>query len=102
MNLLPLLLNRYVIGGVAAMALVAGVFWAGDHYGFNAHRYANCKTETARRNAAIAAVNRSEDLRHAQEEERRAHASQAFANCPDIQSCILTKETAQCLDLLME
>ena len=100
--MLALFLNRYTIGALAILAVLAAVFFAGDRYGFNARKYAACKTETARRNAAISAVNRSEQQRHAAEEERRAHASRAFASCKDIQQCILTKETAACLNLLGE
>ncbi len=58
MNLiLPFLLNRYVLGGLGILAVVAAVFFAGDRYGFNARKYADCKAETSRRNAAISAVN---------------------------------------------
>lgn len=82
--------------------LLVGAYFAGDFTGFHAHWYADCQAATAQRNAAISAVNHDEAMRHAQEEERRAHAAKAFANCPNIQSCILTRETAACLDLLME
>jgi hypothetical protein len=95
-----LLFNRWALGGAAIIAVLAAAFFAGDRYGFNARKYAACKTETARRNAAISAANREEERRHALEEERRMHQSNAFAQCPGIQQCILTKETAACLDLL--
>ena len=102
MNLIPLLLNRYVLGGLAIFAVLAVVFFAGDRYGFNSRAYAKCKVETARRNAAIASVNRSEEARHALEEARRAAQAKEFMACPNIQSCPLTKETAACLELLSE
>lgn len=100
MNLLALLLNRYVLGGLAITALLAGVFWAGNIYGPNAKAYAKCKVETERRNAAVARANAIENAKHDKEEAARLQASKAFANCPNIQQCILTKETAACLDLL--
>ena len=48
-----LLLNRYVGGGILVATILGAVFFAGDHYGFNARHYAACKSETARRNAAV-------------------------------------------------
>lgn len=97
-----LLLNRYVIGGAAILAVLTAAFWAGDRYGFNARAYAKCKTETARRNSAIETVNKDETEKHKAEEVLRAKAAKAFASCPNIQSCILTRETAACLDLLAD
>ena len=102
LNLIPLLLNRYVLGGLGILIVLSAVFFAGDRYGFNARKYAACKVETARRNAAIAAVNRSEEARHAAEEARRKQMAKEFMACPNIQSCPLTKETAACLELLSE
>ena len=96
-----LLLNRYVIGALAGIGLLAVIFWAGDHYGTNAHAYAKCKTETARRNAAVASVNRSETAKHAAEEAAREIAATAFAGCAD-QLCPLTEKTATCLNLLSD
>ena len=102
MNLIPLLLNRYVLGGVAIFAVLAAVFFAGDRYGFNARKYAACKAETARRNAAISAVNADETEKHKAEEIKRKKQAKAFASCPGIQQCPLTKETSVCLELLSE
>ena len=100
--MLGLLLNRYVIGALAGIGLLAVIFWAGDHYGTNAHAYAKCKTETARRNQAVARVNASEDVRHAAEEAARELATLEFGQCLGMQQCILTKETAACLNLLSD
>ena len=98
--MLALFLNRYTLGGIAILTVLAGIFWAGDHYGFNAKRYADCKAETARRNDAIERVNKMETARHATEEAARLRQIKAFADCPGIQQCLLTKETAACLNLL--
>jgi len=85
---------------VAGGLLVTGIFWAGDQYGWSARQYAKCKTVTARRNAAIASVNRSEEVKHAEEAEKRAAARIAFSKCPGVQSCVLTADTAACLNTL--
>ena len=98
--LLALFLNRYTIGGIAILTVLAGIFWAGNIYGPNARHYADCKAETARRNDAIDRVNKMETARHANEEAARLRQIKAFADCPGIQQCLLTKETAACLNLL--
>jgi hypothetical protein len=85
---------------VAGGLMVTGIFWAGDNYGWNARQYAKCKTVTTRRNAAIASVNRSEDAKHAEEAREREAARVAFSQCPGVQSCLLTAETAACLNTL--
>ena len=95
-----LLLNRYTIGGIAILTVLPPIFWAGNIYGPNAKRYAECKAETARRNDAIDRVNKLETARHANEEVARLRQIKAFADCPGIQQCLLTKETAACLNLL--
>ena len=95
-----LFLNRYTIGAIAILTVLAAIFWAGDHYGFNAKRYADCKAETARRNDAIDRVNKIETARHVNEELARLRQIKAFADCPGIQQCLLTKETAACLNIL--
>jgi hypothetical protein len=85
---------------IGAGLLATGIFWAGDHYGWNARQYAKCKTVTARRNTAIASVNRSEEAKHAEEAHLREAARVAFRQCPGVQSCLLTPETAACLNTL--
>src|SRR3990167_1727193 len=95
-----LFLNRYTIGAIAILTVLAAILWAGDHYGFNAKRYADCKAETARRNDAIDRVNKIETARHVNEELARLRQIKAFADCPGIQQCLLTKETAACLNIL--
>ena len=103
MNLiLPFLLNRYVLGGLAIFAVAAAVFFAGDRYGFNARKYAACKVETARRNAAISAVNKDETALHAKEEAKRKLQDKAFSSCKGMQQCILTAATADCLNIIRE
>jgi hypothetical protein len=85
---------------VGAGLLVTGIFWAGDNYGWNARQYAKCKTITARRNAAIASVNRSEEAKHLEESQKRERAMLAFGKCPGVQQCTLTADTAACLNNL--
>lgn len=92
-----LLLNRYVGGGIVAVVVFGAVFFAGDHYGFNARKYADCRAETARRNAAVAAVNASEEARHAAEEARRRAQRETFAKTP-IGQCLLTGDQAAALN----
>jgi ferredoxin len=95
-----LLLNRWTLSCVAVAAMLGATFYMGNTYGPNARAYAKCKAETVRRNDAIERVNRDETERHEREEADRDKASRAFANCPNVQACILTRGTAQCLNLL--
>jgi hypothetical protein len=97
---MPWFINRYTVGGLLTIAVVLAIFWAGDKYGWNARQYAACKAETARRNAAVAGANALEEARHGAEEAKRAAARAQFARCPGIQQCILTPETAACLNLI--
>lgn len=87
------------IGGAAVVAVLSGVFWAGDNYGWSAHRYAECQAETERRNAAVAKVVTDEEARHASEEAKRAANRAAFAKrAPSIGQCILTGDMAAALN----
>ena len=95
-----LLFNRWTAGGIIILSVLGAAFFAGDKYGFNARKYAACQTETDRRNAAISAVNAGEDAKHAAEEAERKSARVEFGKCPGIQQCILTSETAACLNLI--
>ena len=95
-----LLFNRWTAGGLIILTVLGAAFFAGDKYGFNARKYADCKSETARRNAAIAAVNADEEAKYAAEEAARKSARAEFGKCPGIQQCILTPETAACLNLI--
>jgi hypothetical protein len=82
---------------IAAGLVVSAIFWAGDNYGLNARRYADCKAETERRNADVAKVNSEEEKRHALEEEQRRAERAKFSNCPK-QQCLVSVETAGCLN----
>ena len=95
-----LLFNRWTAGGIVILSVLGAAFFAGDKYGFNAREYAACKTETDRRNTAISAVNAGEERKHAEEEAERKSARVEFGKCPGIQQCILTPETAACLNLI--
>jgi hypothetical protein len=86
----------WVGGGVAVVA----VFWAGDNYGWNARQYAKCQALTEQRNADIAVVNRSEEAKHDDESRKAEEARIAFGKCPGVQSCVLTADTAACLNTL--
>lgn len=94
-----LLLNRYVAGGAVVLAVLVAAFFAGDRYGFNASKYAACKSETARRNAAVSAVNADEVKRHADEEAKRAADRAAFDKASKgIGQCLLTGDQAAALN----
>ncbi len=94
-----LLLNRYTIGGLAILTVLGAVFWAGDHYGWNVRSYAECKSETQRRNDAVALGNAIEEKRHAVEEARRLSARNAFnSQSPSIGQCLLTGDQAAALN----
>lgn len=92
-----LILNRYTGAGLVMLTMLAAAFIAGDKYGFNARNYAACKTATARRNAAISAVNRSEEARHAAEEAKRKAQRDAFSKS-SIGQCLLTGDQAAALN----
>ena len=87
------------VGWVGAGLVVTAIFWAGDNYGWNAHQYAKCKTETARRNAAVARVNADELKRQIIEAAKRIEARNAFnAVSPSIGQCLLTGDQAAALN----
>lgn len=92
-----ILLNRYTGAALIVVTILAAVFFAGNHYGPNARKYAACKSETERRNAAISAANRIEEARHAEEEKRRAAAREAFDR-QSIGQCLLTGDQAAALN----
>ena len=94
-----LLLNRWTAGGLVVLTVLGATFFAGDHYGFNARKYAACRVETARRNAAVERSNVIEERRHADEEARRALARSEFAKrSTGIGQCVLTGEQAAALN----
>jgi hypothetical protein len=94
---MALLLNRYTAAGLVVMTVLGAVFVAGDKYGWNARHYAQCKAETARRNADVAKVNASEEARHAEEEAKRKAARTAFDKT-SIGQCLLTGDMAAALN----
>jgi len=100
--MLSLLLNRTTLTALAIVGILGASAYMGNAYGPNAKAYAKCQAETARRNAAIARVNASEEAAHAREEAARTAAGQAFMQCRNMQTCILTAETVRCLTLLSE
>lgn len=91
------LLNRYTGAGLVILTILAAVFFAGNHYGPNARKYAACRHETERRNTAIAAANRLEEARHAAEEAKRKAARDAF-NKQSVGQCLLTGDQAAALN----
>ena len=94
-----LLLNRYTFAGLGILAVLGAVFWAGDRYGFNARSYAQCKSETQRRNDAVALGNAIEEKRHVAEEARRLSARNAFnSQSSSIGQCLLTGDQAAALN----
>ena len=94
---MALLLNRYTFVALAVLAVLGAVFIAGDKYGRSAKGLAACKTETARRNAAVAEVNADETKRHADDEAKRKAQRAAFAKT-SIGQCLLTGDQAAALN----
>lgn len=92
-----LLLNRYTAAGLVILTVLGATFVVGDKYGFNARRFADCKMETARRNAAVAKVNADEEAKHTTEEARRKAQREAFSKA-SIGQCILTGDMAAALN----
>jgi hypothetical protein len=80
-------------------AVVVGLLWVGDTYGFNARNYAECQAETARRNAGVAASNATENKLHAEEQTKAAAARAAFDKASKgIGQCLLTGNQAAALN----
>ncbi len=96
---MALLLNRYTAVGLVVATVLGATFFAGDKYGFSSRKYAACKTETARRNAAVAKVNFDEERRHSAEEQSRAQSRAEFdKRASSIGQCLLTGDQAAALN----
>lgn len=93
---------RLGIGAALVVAVLGAAFFAGDRYGWSARKYKQCQIETARRNQAIEDANAEATRQEEIDEEARRIQLEQFAACPGAQSCILTKGTVQCLDLLSQ
>ena len=92
------------IGLGLGAAFIVAVFFAGDHYGFNANKLAQVEAASKVRNAELARLKRRETAEGSKEDVRFAEEDKAFrASAKGLGArCILTSGQAAALNLVGE
>ena len=88
---------RFGISGTLVAIAVAGLFWAGDHYGTNARAYARVVAQLAETNAVLASLAK-QDAKDASKETDDLAKAQAAFDAAHRSKCLIDAATANALN----